>query len=59
MSYLANEPHRAKHSGKNRDGHIFTSKGTQHNARIERARIQRIKHPSLADESCAIRAPLE
>jgi hypothetical protein len=27
MSYLANEPHRAKHSGKNRDGHIFTSKG--------------------------------
>jgi hypothetical protein len=31
----------------------------QHNAGIDRARTQRINHASLADESRAIRAPVE
>jgi hypothetical protein len=35
------------------------AKKKQSNARINRARIQRIKHSSLADESRAICAPVE
>src|SRR5438105_399895 len=65
MSYLANEPYRAKHSGKNRDCHIFTSKRrrsttpelTRHGVTADTRKFSMKDHLTRAPVEWVVRRP--